>query len=269
MPHCELKVMEKFNGDYSHADHTSTAHEAYTPSRELTTLLSLMALTNQPTTATDIPPRRFLLQEHYPPPFHTNPLDIESAREGWVFLACPGSPEKCPHCKRHPAHTSCIVIAIDGACQNNGSTQGTARAAFAAYFGKGNELNTARLVGADQRQTSQVAELAGAIEALRIVAGLPEEQKPDGKLYTVTLKSDSAYVVQGVTEYLAKWKRNGWRNAQGKAVANIKLWKELEGLVERVEENGVGVWFWLVPRELNPVADAAAKWALRPGNSLP
>lgn len=47
---------------------------------------------------------------------------------------------------------------------------------------------------------------------------------------TVTVWVDSQYVYKGITEWLRGWKRNGWKTANKKPVANKDLWLELDRL---------------------------------------
>jgi ribonuclease HI len=65
-------------------------------------------------------------------------------------------------------------------------------------------------------------ELAAAIEGLRALK----------RACQVTVLTDSEYVRRGISEFLPRWKNNGWRNASGKVVVNQDLWEELEALVE-------------------------------------
>ncbi len=44
----------------------------------------------------------------------------------------------------------------------------------------------------------------------------------------VTLYTDSKYVMQGITEWIARWKKNGWRTAAKKPVKNDDLWRRLD-----------------------------------------
>jgi len=67
-------------------------------------------------------------------------------------------------------------------------------------------------------------ELRAAIEALR---ALKEPTEVD--LYT-----DSLYLQKGVTEWLPRWKEQGWKRREGKSlkpVANVDLWQELDALL--------------------------------------
>jgi ribonuclease HI len=68
--------------------------------------------------------------------------------------------------------------------------------------------------------TNNRMELTAAIEGLRALKRASQ----------VTVLTDSEYVRRGITEYLPRWKTNGWRTSTGKAVANQDLWEDLEEL---------------------------------------
>jgi ribonuclease HI len=63
--------------------------------------------------------------------------------------------------------------------------------------------------------TNQVAELTAALEGLKCV--------PSGE--SLTLVSDSQYVLKGISEWRKGWERNGMKNSKGEQVANLALWK--------------------------------------------
>lgn len=77
----------------------------------------------------------------------------------------------------------------------------------------GGELNT----------TNNKMELQGAITAL--------QNTPPGS--TVSLTTDSQYVIKGVTEWMTGWKRRGWQTSTGESVKNQELWKQLDIEVSR------------------------------------
>ena len=58
---------------------------------------------------------------------------------------------------------------------------------------------------------------------------------------TVVIHTDSQYVQKGMTEWLANWKRRGWRTADKKPVKNADLWQELDALVQQHELS----WRWV------------------------
>jgi ribonuclease HI len=63
-------------------------------------------------------------------------------------------------------------------------------------------------------------ELIAAIEGLRALKRASQ----------VTVLTDSEYVRRGITEFLPRWKANGWRASTGKPVVNRDLWEALEEL---------------------------------------
>ena len=149
---------------------------------------------------------------------------------------------------------------MDGACRENGTEE--AQGSVGVWFGEGesdlgSEYNVSEL---SRAKTSQQAEIGAAIRALRqyctlLLDGVLDRQHE----HAIILKSDSEYLVKGITEHIKVWKENGWKNAQGEKVANKRLWKTLDGLVGALEESGVRVLFWKVPRRWNTLADALAK----------
>lgn len=112
-----------------------------------------------------------------------------------------------------------ITVYTDGACLGNPGPGG-----WAAILLWGPHRR--EIFGGETQTTNNRMELRAAIEALR---ALREPAAVD--LYT-----DSAYLKRGVTEWLPRWKEQGWRRREGKAlkpVANADLWQELDVLLGR------------------------------------
>lgn len=81
--------------------------------------------------------------------------------------------------------------------------------------------------------------------------------------HEVIVKMDSMYVVKGITEWVFKWKRNGWKTCRGGPVANRNLWRALDLRVRQLEsKHQLLVQFWHVPRWANEDADQEANRAL-------
>lgn len=168
-------------------------------------------------------------------------------------VTTPGKPRDIDPCG--------LAVFIDGACRDNGRSY--ARASIGVFFGPGSERNYGCILGSRIQFTNQVAEISAAINAIRDTRSwYPEEEKKICKLLIVT---DSKYLVEGISDYIWKWKRNGWRNARGEPVHNQELFQELDGLVSEMEEEGIEVCFWHVRRELNGEADRLANEALDRG----
>ncbi|KAF9450282.1 ribonuclease H-like protein, partial [Macrolepiota fuliginosa MF-IS2] len=144
-------------------------------------------------------------------------------------------------------------VFVDGACRGNGRPW--ARAGMGIYFGPRSYHNFyQRLEG---HQTNQRAEINAAILALRKVQDLVEDERLDAK--TVVLASDSMYVVKAMTEWIVKWRGNGWLNVRGGRVENWSDLQELDRLIDELrDENGVYVKLWHVDREYNEGADKLA-----------
>lgn len=85
--------------------------------------------------------------------------------------------------------------------------------------------------GGEPQSTNNRAELQAAI------TGLLALKRP----CRVTVVSDSKYVVTGMSEWVAGWKRRGWKTAGGEPVKNRELW---EALVEAARPHEVR-WQWV------------------------
>jgi ribonuclease HI len=74
-------------------------------------------------------------------------------------------------------------------------------------------------------------ELQGVIEALNAL-----KEPCEVEFYT-----DSEYVKNGVTKWLANWKRNGWKTKAKQAVKNEDLWRAVDSSVSKHRVD----WRWL------------------------
>ncbi|KAI0454315.1 hypothetical protein F5B21DRAFT_240231 [Xylaria acuta] len=156
----------------------------------------------------------------------------------------------------------------DGACSNNG--QQNPQAAWAAVLRPpiGDNIRpcivSGRLepkgpFGDESVATSNRAELRAAIAVLR-----RNDWRADG-FTSVVIATDSSYLVDGATEWVRSWVRNGWKTRTGGSVKNQDLWELFLGEVEKCRETGLEVELWKIPREMNEVADAVAKETIYKG----
>ena len=109
-----------------------------------------------------------------------------------------------------------VQVFTDGACSGNPGPGGWG--AVLRFGDKEREL-----CGGADNTTNNRMELTAAIEGLRALNEPCE----------VVLTTDSTYVKDGITRWLANWKKNGWKTAAKKAVKNQDLWQELDQQTSR------------------------------------
>lgn len=183
----------------------------------------------------------------------------------WTVAACPSpNGRRCPGCNGFKRHNDQIIVGIDGACRNNGLPN--AEASIGVFFGHNSKYNLRERI-IDGPITSQRAELIATSRALEQVQSFCSYEYLDmgeeGSLFNaVVFKSDSAYVVNGLTQWVWKWERNGYRTTQGTPVVNIDLFQQLVKQIYQLKESGLQIEFWKVDREFNQEADWLANDAL-------
>ena len=139
-----------------------------------------------------------------------------------------------------------ITVYTDGACQGNPGPGG-----WAAVI-----VNPERreLAGFEPATTNNRMELTAALEGLRAL--------PPGS--EIDLHTDSQYVRNGMQEWLARWRRNGWRTADRKPVKNADLWRALDELAAERRVH----WHWVRGHNGHPEnerCDELANDAIRRG----
>ena len=111
--------------------------------------------------------------------------------------------------------TEQVEIFTDGACSGNPGPGGWG--VLLRYGAKQKEIH-----GGEPETTNNRMELTAAIMALKKLT----------RPCKVILSTDSTYVKDGITEWIHKWKQNGWRTANKKPVKNEDLWRQLEAAME-------------------------------------
>ena len=117
-----------------------------------------------------------------------------------------------------------VYLYTDGACLGNPGPGGWG--VVLNWDGQTRELS-----GGRTETTNNQMELTAVIRGL-------EALKRPVPLHIVT---DSKYVMQGVTQWMQGWKRNGWRTTAKKPVANRELWEQLDSLLDRHQVS----WEWV------------------------
>lgn len=137
-----------------------------------------------------------------------------------------------------------VTIYTDGACSGNPGPGG-----WGAVLIHPKEKR--ELKGGDPDTTNNRMELTAVIKALQAL------KRP----CSVDVYTDSRYVMDGITQWIKGWKRNGWRTADKKPVKNVDLWQALDSAQEchRIR------WHWVKGHDGDPnneLADELARSAI-------
>ena len=118
-----------------------------------------------------------------------------------------------------------IKVYTDGACKGNPGPGG-----WGVYIQS--NVDEKELYGGSPETTNNQMEMKAALEALK---HLKDEDE------VIELYTDSNYLRQGITEWIHKWKKNNWKTAAKKPVANRDLWIEISDLNEKMTVE----WNWV------------------------
>jgi len=117
-----------------------------------------------------------------------------------------------------------VIIHSDGGCHGNPGPGG-----WGATLESG--PHTKELSGGVPATTNNRMELQAAIEALKALKQPCE----------VTFYTDSEYVRRGISEWLAAWRKNGWKTSLKKPVKNDDLWRALDAATSKHKIH----WRWV------------------------
>ncbi len=144
-----------------------------------------------------------------------------------------------------------LVAYTDGACSGNPGPGGWG-ALLIARDGD-TEIKRRELSGGAPETTNNRMELTAAIEALNALE----------RASIITVVTDSTYVRDGITKWMAGWMRNGWKTAAKKPVKNAELWRALD----EAQTRHTVTWEWVkghAGHEENEIADQLARDGMAP-----
>ena len=139
-----------------------------------------------------------------------------------------------------------LDIYTDGSCFGNPGPGGW------AFIIKDKNGKILEFAGSENHTTNNKMELTAVIKALLYIK----------KNTILNIYTDSKYVKEGITNWINKWKLNGWKTANKKDVKNSDLWKELD---EKIKLHDIK-WFWIKGHNeniLNERVDVLAKKAIK------
>ncbi len=117
-----------------------------------------------------------------------------------------------------------VLLYTDGACSGNPGPGGWA--CILVYNGIEKEFSDGEHETTNNR-----------MEMTAVIKGLQALKEPcDIDLYT-----DSKYVLEGATKWLAGWQEKGWKRADKKPVLNVDLWQILSDQMGRHNIT----WHWV------------------------
>ncbi|MHA7841554.1 MAG: ribonuclease HI [Gammaproteobacteria bacterium] len=117
-----------------------------------------------------------------------------------------------------------VEIFVDGACRGNPGPGGWG---VLLRYGE----HEKQLKGAEALTTNNRMELTAAIKGISAIQ----------RSCKVKVTTDSQYVRKGITEWIAGWKKKGWRNSKKEPVKNQDLWQALDAAVNEHDVE----WFWV------------------------
>uniref|UniRef100_A0A8D0BRN5 Ribonuclease H1 n=1 Tax=Salvator merianae TaxID=96440 RepID=A0A8D0BRN5_SALMN len=144
------------------------------------------------------------------------------------------------------------VVYTDGCCSHNGRDK--ARAGTGVYWGPGHPLNSSeRLPG---RQTNQRAEIYAACKAIELAKSQ--------NIKKLVIYTDSKFTIDGMTNWILNWQKNGWKTKSGEEVTNKEEFERLSKLSE-----GMDIQWMHVPGHAGFSGNEAADRLAREGAGKP
>jgi ribonuclease HI len=117
-----------------------------------------------------------------------------------------------------------VIIYTDGACSGNPGPGG-----WGALLKFGDASK--EIFGFELETTNNRMEIIASIEALKTL----------NQACHVCIYTDSKYLQQGISQWIHKWVKNGWRKSDNKLVKNVDLWQKLYNQLARHNIE----WHWV------------------------
>lgn len=140
-----------------------------------------------------------------------------------------------------------VQLFTDGACLGNPGPGG-----WACILKYGDQVK--ELYGSERETTNNRMELTAAVKGLQAL------KEP----CHVVITTDSAYLKNGITSWIQRWKHNGWRTANKKPVLNQDLWRQIDEQVTRHRTE----WKWTKGHASHPQNNRCDELASRAARRL-
>lgn len=111
-----------------------------------------------------------------------------------------------------------IIAYCDGGCRGNQDRENSI-GGYGVILQYGEHIK--EIYKGERNTTNNIQELKGAIATLEAIksTNIP-----------IKIHCDSAYVVNGMNQWVKGWKKKGWKKGDGKIPENLELWKRLDEL---------------------------------------
>ena len=138
------------------------------------------------------------------------------------------------------------IIYTDGACSGNPGPGGWGAVIF------DEKKKQSNISGKESMTTNNRMELLAPIMAIKRIKEKSE----------ITVYTDSTYLKNGITDWIKKWEKNGWKSSSNQPIKNKDLWLELNKLCSGHKVS----WNWVEGHsnnEFNNLADKLATEAIK------
>nr|CAD7603703.1 unnamed protein product [Timema genevievae] len=115
-----------------------------------------------------------------------------------------------------------VQVYTDGACEKNGFAG--AKAGIGVWFGINHPLNTSEPVRG--RATNNTAEIQAAILAIELAKSAGVKK--------LCINTDSQFLINSITKWIRKWRRNNWKLTDGGPVKNKEDFVTLDAAMKSV-----------------------------------
>lgn len=133
-----------------------------------------------------------------------------------------------------PVLENTMTVWSDGGCRK--AEKFTGWGCFTEVNVKDSDTDICRITASGSitaPSTNQVAELVAATKAMEIAL--------DHDITDLTIKTDSQYVIEGLTKHYPKWQKNGYKNSQGNPIANRGYWDTIADTRKKLITKGAKV----------------------------
>jgi ribonuclease HI len=151
-----------------------------------------------------------------------------------------------------------LVIYCDGACTGNPGPGGWGAILLMGVVWK------KQVAGFENPTTNNRMELSAAINSLKAAVDLHQKGELPHPLELIYVYTDSMYVRNGITDWIIKWKRNGWRDGK---IKNQDLWMQLDSISKDLPIK----WEWVRGHSgnvYNEMADNIARNSIKKGLNI-